>query len=45
MDCSVVVRVARGVLFVEWGKPVLFPRSRPLAVFEYGACEECEWKC
>ena len=45
MNCSVVVRVTGGFLFVEWGKPVLFPGGRPLAVFEDGACEECERKC
>ena len=45
VDGSVVLWVAGGFLFVKWGKPVLFPGSRPLAVLEYGACKECEWKC
>ena len=42
MHGAVVCRVTCRFFLVEWGEPVLFPKGRPSAVVEDGACEESE---
>ena len=45
MYSAVVGRVACRFFLMEWGKPVLFPKSGPSAVVEDGTCKESERKC